>query len=880
MITGTTTSKTLPIMIALLALGLPATAKPPRLQHEPIKRIYVVVRQSQPSSKNGDLRDFTYRLLQLYLSELKQFTIERSKDGDPCSGVHSPTQVQIPEQTPSATPPADTQNYYLLQVSIDVRQRTQSSSSESQQGGQSDREIVLDYELLKYEQCARTSLLHSAEPFPEKSVMKYLNNMADVVSLRLETESAPKKYVVDVDISTSPNLPEAKDSLTNYVLSVLIQSTEFEIRDKQAKPQTQADYTVRGELTFPKNKASVKFTVTFNGRSYSSLPILGPAAAKEMGSGPWPDFYKRAASACIKLVNDVRYATELNLTTPLSEGQATALLAKAFELMCAKPGSPKDCQRQPESAIPLLSELTTKRNDPALAGRLPTLFELLGDAQLQMENYAKAAEAFDEASNALKTAPEIKADRQIGLTNKSGDAWYLAKNYKNAVARYQDSLQLSERHKDLLPVYLRTQFGVHLQLARSYRFDGDRLKALAVLLESLQKLPPSADVKPGTSDLEAELKDLVKGLRESELAEGIDLLQANKDVKPAADLLAYLVSLRGAYLFLEAFNYYQQTRFDLMDDALKQLESLPQKSLLPTVRAESLRLRGIWYRDNKDKKDLDRAEQLLQQAIELEDSKANKLDLAMTYYAKGQQQATPGENYKKAADMLAALAREQFEPAYTPLRTINHLRLKDDDSRAVFKEILDKGKEDVSAMLNLQYVYKYLGKFDNALELAQKLEQKFAPYVNVEVLQLDLAETYLLNGRYAEADERLAVALQKYTYSTQDAAVLHFYRIWSSLAQMRLEKAREADAEWRKMVEAVRSGNEPIKWIFDGAKLFLRNNETCFQRRVMLINMIEAMESKTRDLPALYWGSVCTNLARPPLTAVLRFAWNEIRPQQ
>lgn len=784
--------------------------------------VYILeVKQEGKSTLHGDLSDFTVELLELRLAELKSF--KAKADAAPKCGegqkedARGLTQVTLASEA----------DFYALRASIQVRTPEKAET-----------EVVLDYELTKCVRGETVSLTRSKEPFAESEVLKYLNSMADVVSLLLEKERAVTKAVADA--YTVGDNYELAGKVNEAVKAGLKQATDFDLPEKGGAGG-QPDFTIRGEVFVSNKVLNYRVRIaTKDGRTYPPQTIKGPDADKQTGQ-KLDKFFKAAADAALAYLKNVRYVAEPKRNIPLSEEESAQMLDRARRWMCVGAGASEDCKHQPENAILILTEVKERKKT--------TDHELLGKAQMLVGEYFDAAQSFDYARSLVAdTNPEAV----INLLNQSGEAWFKAKNYDTAAARYEESLKLYAINRGKLSAsLLREEPGVQLQKARSYRYGNKGVEALKIILDSW-------DARHDPKDLREELGYLLEDLPENRLTEAGKVLEGYKG-QPQYEVAKAMLENRMAMESLtETLIFYglrglesedkQGEIFEEIDKQLKNVEAMPAASLSADARVLQQTLRALWYRDYK--KDFARAIPLLEQASAGKSELAGALSrvfLADTYYQKAQQPETPDPEtfYEKASSLLKDSTREGNSGAYMLLVAVNHKLGKDKETRELLEERGKEDKEGYDAFKALSTVCThYLSDLECGLKNAELMRSVGGVGTSGEAAGT-LAEVQLFRGQYTEAQEEFA--------RTNNPTPLDlFYRTWTLFA---LDKETEASAsarQWKTDMEELRKAGAPINLILEGARRALdKETHLTPARKELLRAMLSAMTDKSIPLPPL-----------------------------
>lgn len=581
---------------------------------------YLKIVQVGESPMHGNLRDFTEKLLQLRLARLKVFTASLSKPPD-C--------IDISQQEPRVQTARPL--FYVLQASIESRR--------SEEG---KLELVLDYELVKYSNCVAKSLVHHAEPFAEDTALTDLTGMSNTVGLLLEDEVTAKKavvYVNRVDPSSERARPIA-DTLTYELTAGLNKTNNFQSRDTPTLDPKPPDFTLDGKLTLSENALTVQFFVqpkTSNTRYPSRIVSTKvPPIDADLRK-----FFQDSTDTAISFLSEVQFSVGVGTGGSVSATQLAEILVKAKVYMCADAPNDGSCKPKYELALPLLLILSERASNDVL------VFRMLGKAQSLSGNFVESAKAYDRAIELSKGSTDLTLKRRLWLA--AGTAWYEAKNFETAAAHFEEGLKLGESAFDL---------SFSLGLARSYRFLGQRAKAL----EGLVDLLATHDISY-RSYVVPELIDLLTGLQREDSVNiqkvntAISIIQESTPAGtklPANDVVNEVYAKLTPEWLNATEKAYAGSDFKAMDNALRRLESFPVTKwpILPgteqliernKLTAKILMLRGFWHRDSRH--DLDQAIKYFNDALNIPYNQIGdnwKYEIAFTYVRRAQDNPGPG----------------------------------------------------------------------------------------------------------------------------------------------------------------------------------------------------------------------------------------------
>ncbi|HET8669914.1 MAG TPA: hypothetical protein VFM05_04610 [Candidatus Saccharimonadales bacterium] len=547
-----------------LAALLCVSAASIRAQGANTKTVYVPNADTSSSFPQDDqklnkrLADAAVVFLEVRLNSLKDLHVERSKS--PCAtraGIPESVQGQVqPTESRTQSPPLGSNLADSYEVKTTIRTLGVSALNEN------EKELVLDYQLVKYVSCIPTTLVHRSEPISEKTAFGDFLQMGNMLEVKLRNELAPPKINIDVaDISSqSESLQPVRDDLINQLFIRLARESEFRVRDiRRSQQSPDADYVVTGVLT----KDRVQFTirnVKDNSKNQSASVL---ADQKNIQA-----FYKTAAET---VVNYIRVCP----TAQLTEGQIADALRQVSDLLCKNKA---DCKPDPTNVTAAIFQLTRLN----CTNKTSVTLTLLGDAYVLSEDFLKAAEAYDQA---VKLLSPDRTDKIVETTSLAGDAWYQAQNYGNAAQRYELAIAKSP---ELQP----PAEAVYIQRARSYRFGSDK-QAFTAALDGLNKYT--------TSDQLAEEVSLAFNiLPPSQLPAAYDLVLKSNNLDALPKVLPKIQERFAGYLLEEAYDKIFEKNINEVDRLLKMVETLPPASIPQQFQDAHKIIRAIWQRDAKN----------------------------------------------------------------------------------------------------------------------------------------------------------------------------------------------------------------------------------------------------------------------------------------
>jgi hypothetical protein len=776
-------------------------------QARSVKTIYVADPTTSSSTpqdqeRNKRIADAAVVFAEVRLNSLKDLNVKRGNSPCGSDGVQAQAQALPPDTTAPDS----------YEVKIAIRTLGVSGLDPNEK----ELEFVLDFDLLKYVKCTKTTLVHRSGPISEKIAFDAFLQMGDVLEVKLRSELAPPKINVDVsDISVeTDSLRVIKEDLTSRLFARLASESEFRVRDiRGAKPSEDADYVITGVLT--KDRKGVRFTVrNVKDSSKTQSPFVS-APTDQKNAEALDVFYMKAAEA---VINFIRVCP----LKPLTDDEVGNTIQQATELLCQnKPV----CEPKASEVVLLLTRLSCTGKQTAAS------LKLLGDAYVLTEDFLKAADTYHQSWNMLT------ADRQdeiVSIISLEGDAWYRAENYGNAAQSYELAIVKSP---DLQP----PREGIYLQRARSYRFAADRQRALAAALDGLTKYRTS-------DELAAELALVVKNIPEGQLRSSYDLLLKNNNLEAVIKVLPGVEEKLAGYLIEQvSFKIYEQKNFNEVDQLLKVVETFPLASFPPQLQDYYKLMRAVWQIEAKN--DFATALGVVKSFSEQASGFGEyaRFFLANTYYRRARQ-TNNKDDYEKAVKLFEQLIERDSDfygdPIYLKLAIANHELGEDQDTRSFLEERVQKNKNLKAALALISVCVNYLKDLACADKNTQFDDDDFARDFNVSKLEL-----HVLRSEYTEAEELLhsmGILSQRIIQNE----VTHFYRVWTLYALQREKDVQVAFDRWQDRMESVRGSDKPTYWVFDAANRALdAETKLSAAQKDRLHGMISAMVDKSRPLP-------------------------------
>jgi hypothetical protein len=818
---------TLLLLFAFLPQARPASSSS---QPQSRRTIFVLNVDHDGIASQDDIDDFAEQLLILRLGQLKFYDVEkRDRDKEPqcaqAGGV-------APNAAQQITIGSDA-SHYVIKALIKVR--------ESQKGA---REAELDYELLK---CRKNgvsvSLAHSNSTFPYADVLNHLNSMSDALSFLLEQEQEVTKIAVAFK-GVSGTAYGAK--LGEGVLARLREAQEFEpnvvsTNPPQGQGTPAAEYTVSGRV-FTQNSKLWFEVVVRNRRGKEFKKIFDGATQNELtDTQKLEEFYKEKSLLAVDFLTFVRNVADTEQSPPPSDIEAEKSLRQARELLCKAETSPVECMSQASPAADLLTEVVRNKKFNT-SGNL----ELLAEALLQANERNRAAEAFERAANLAET--EGKNAVVAGLLSQAGHAFLDAPNLIAAGNVYERLLKLSPSSPD-----------AHLGRAKTYRYKGERLKALDFLLDSINLLPDAKGLKE-------ELEFLISSLQPSEKEPAMKILNAKKD-KPSAALAFPLMWKKEAELIIEeAFDHFEHARYDAMDAELKKAEQFANE--LPESSREAIALlaiRGLWHREARG--EFESALSLLRKARgmikvspdpEEENDYFEEIDreIGRTIFKRGLARADKSEarkDFEEAASVLTGVAKTRGDAETISLvRVVNHELGKDKETRDLIQQRINGRQADTADFLALGFICNsYNADPECGMKAADTI--KGSGIWGAEAYSSLLrAEALALKGEYDLAISAQQEAVRLGMLSRSATAVAHFYGVLLQVAKTKQFKGTESAVKWQNSMRELREAAVEVEWVFDGALRILESDPAITANaKSALRNMVSAMQDSKKALPEL-----------------------------
>jgi tetratricopeptide (TPR) repeat protein len=812
------------LLFAAVFLSLSA---PPAYAQLLVRTVHLpeVIMTASPTEDERKIAQTAANVLDLRLSSMKQIKVVRGKA---CDSTETRTSNQSREESPGQMALADPATA-IYEVSTSIKALTVSGSANS------NVELVLDYDLVRYVRCKPTSVIHRSEPISLKTAFEALLQMGDVIDVALTKdleELAPPKLVVDLTEITGggDSLREVREQLGDTVFFKLGIQPDFRALDSRGRsPDSQSDYTVTAEL-LTKDQKGVRFTVkSVKDNKTEKFSVSGPVGQKNPDDKVMAAFYEKAAGMVVNYIRARR-----DNVGPLSDADVEAISQRASKLLCKDSAPPGDCVSAPVVVIPLLTRL----RDADKAS--PKTLELLGDAYAEVEEYQKAAEAYEQA---LMKQPNGGNDSAaVALMERTAETLNKARLYFSAAGLYGRAIDAS------LKLQLPLTANTFVQYARSYRFAGYSNSALDAVLSGLRRFPDSAE-------LDAELVDILETIGDTALLGAYESLMKYRDIEKVSQKLPDLKQNLAAELISNAFeNALSRTDLAGVDRTLKSVETLGLESLPQEERTAYTVARALWLRESKS--DFDGAIAMLTPyaAGNSEEADTARLFLVDTIYEKALQKSSAlnRPEYERAVGVVKRILRESGDSLlYAYIVVLNHDLGKDQESREILEGRLSVKNDDSRA---IQALASLCIEYLNDLDCAEKHIRTLAGLNKLGFdIQLKNTLLQLLRRQYVEADELLGNILlaNRGSIDSGVTTVALLYRVWLRLALGRDAEAEAAAREWQVAMEKLRSVSIPRRRILQGASRGIEAEQIPPDKKELLRRMIAAMVDPQQPLPKL-----------------------------
>jgi hypothetical protein len=796
------------------------------------------VKQKEKAPRAGEIDNFIEDLIRLRLIELPYVSV--GKAGDDSCGATERADAPTPTPTPAAGPD---EGSYIICVSVDVRSLESPAMSQRREPS---AEVVLSYKLLKTDRRgASRPLISRSEPVAEADVLRYVNSMADSLAARLAQEQLARSEPVNVYAVAGGGGEKGdavRQGLTSGVVNGLNASGLYSARDLRKEPAANAAFDVSGMLTLG-DRLSVRFTVTAEGAPpYLSPVVMGPPNGSKLDEAKLSAFYDEAANTLVAFLRNVQLARKEGLSGLLNAEQ---MLAKARELMCKPAGaSESQCANpQPESAIPFLAELAKKSNDPEV-------FSLLGEARLLTQDYQGAGQSFDAAVRAASQRQGAKPQESARLVEASGDAWYRARDFREAAARFDELV--SPKYAAALSPGERAR--AHRRRADTYSFTPEHLKALGALLDAFD-----AGAEP--DDLSDAAGKIIDDLTADELGPALTQIESWPGRQRLPRTRELLLRRLGSQALSSALNIFGEGR-----RVEKYLPVIESPSISKLLNAEEVRqtqiVHGMWLL--AEKRDTDGAVEWLERAKPAEPKEDDfaevirRVYLMLAYYKKLRLGTATRETNERLSGLLGEFLKGSVDASvYTLLVEADHGLGRD----AATRELLESkatGENKGAALVGLSDLcLNYLADIGcgrkNASDAEAGGDSDEKQRAGLLLIEIDVIE-----GRYAEALKRFET-WSPYVSRDDDPDNARFFRVWSQLATKNQE-SRAAAVQWAESLGKVREGDLGFvgtPWIFDAALAALdKEQQLSAADKKLLRDMWAAMRDPAAPLPE--------GLAKPP----------------
>lgn len=460
--------------VLLWAFASDAQAPPPR----PAKAVYLIAFPGAQTGDLGDLGGFATTTLRLRLAGINSLKYLDSQDGTPC---HQSSAAGSRASTPGMSESAAVAPvYYLVSGSVDVRY----------QEGKAP-EINLSYSLDEVERCQVKNLLQSRVPMAPAEALARFRSMADVIALRLEEELSDRAAVAVEPVATSATDEQTQSSARLFqqlLARRLADSGDF----RQASgddARASARYRLLSRIETKTTGGtpgidSLKLRIETGGKVHNLPAISAPA---DQTRGAMLDFFGDAADSALQALARIRYWAESGLPDDPGQVATSVVVSKAGDYVG---------QGQPRAALALLSGLPPNRplTVEALAVKARALFDTA--------DFLASGKAYDDAAAAARNAAPIVQARML---YGAGAAWYRAREYSNAAARYGTLLALARG--DTAPVA-----EVKTMIRESARWRVASLGLAGQADQALEEYPRLRTLVDDPSGLDDEAKRVLDGI--------------------------------------------------------------------------------------------------------------------------------------------------------------------------------------------------------------------------------------------------------------------------------------------------------------------------------------------------------------------------------
>jgi hypothetical protein len=460
--------------VLLWAAASDAQAPQPR----PAKPVYLIAFPGARTGDLGDLGGFATTTLRLRLSGINSLKYLDSQDGTPC---HQSSADRPRSSTPGiGESAAVVPEHYLVSGSVDVRY----------QEGKAP-EINLSYSLDEVKGCQVKNLLHSRVPMAPAEALARFRNMSDDIALRLEEELSDRAAVAVEPVATSATDEQTQSSarLFQQLLARRLADSEDFRQASGDDARARARYRLLPRIETITTGGtpridSLGFRIETGGKAHD-LPAIGAPADQTRGA--MLDFFGDAADSALQALARIRYWAESGLPDDPEQVATSVVVSKAGDYVD---------QGQPRAALALLSGLPPNRplTVEALAVKARALFDTA--------DFLASGKAYDDAAAAARNAAPIV---QARMFYGAGAAWYRAREYSNAAARYGTLLALARG--DTAPVA-----EVKTMIRESARWRVASLGLAGQTDQALEEYPRLRTLVDDPSGLDDEARRVLEGI--------------------------------------------------------------------------------------------------------------------------------------------------------------------------------------------------------------------------------------------------------------------------------------------------------------------------------------------------------------------------------
>jgi tetratricopeptide (TPR) repeat protein len=704
----------------------------------------------------------------------------------------------------------------------------------------------------------RSILVADRSSFVAETVLGPLGTISRFLAYKLEGLQNPPTTVAVGQFG--PSSDKFAAALTQYVKQALTLPPGVELSEIARSP----DYIVDGEVTTGRTEIRVEIRLR---SARGAHDVITPIEVSGTHKLQWA-FERKVVSRIYEALNDQRLAKRF-ASDVLSAKSFDSLIEEGRHLLCQD--QPRGC-RQDASAAAVVFR-AAKMNPKADW----SASYYLGMAQASTYKYSDAVESLKESLSEVSasTAKGPEADKSIvQVRNTLGDVYLRYGDGKNGVLQYEESLKINPDQPE-----------VYVKRAEALFVD-DRPGAMKVLLDGVHRAPTGSELHTALLENVRKLQEgdfkAVQKEFEQAFADGVPMTDeyallwvlwgetgsVNADTVRQRQYVTNALDLHPADVQVQAQAYALRAAIDLpgnleeVDKYLAQAEALPAEKLDGNTLSWVARLRAIYWLDRKD---YARASDWAEKARAIDTSSASQLlsaDVANNWAKSLAERDVRDEQanklFTKARDVVLPLVESRYEGADSVLHTANHGLGLDQDSKKVFKTIVDKNPKDFSATLSLAFVCsEYL--FDTACSYTQNrklldLDLSALSPADRQAMKLNAAEAAVLQHDYRQASVWLnELALPG--LGADYRAIADFYKTWIAFARKQADSQSDFDQLRQALTaytELQKKGEvQPSGWSFQGARHALAHSELPLQKQKLLSDVIAVIEDPTKNTAAI-----------------------------